>query len=128
MRIFVLLLLLVACSPNPIVQDLEPQQVSELLDKKEEMGLFVLNVHTPYEGKLDKTDATIEDWENIASHVDQLPADKNAPILVYCRSGRMSTSAVEQLKVLGYTNIYHLKGGMIAWDIEGLPIIDKKFD
>jgi rhodanese-related sulfurtransferase len=103
-------------------------QVKELLEKKDAMGLFVLNVHAPYEGKLDKTDAIIEDWENIAAHADQLPEDKNQPILVYCRTGRMSTSAVGQLKSMGYTNLYHLNGGMRAWDGQGLPIIDKTFE
>lgn len=129
-----LLALLVGCaSPrseiaqNIQVQDLDPQQAQELLDKKEELGLFVLNVHTPYEGELAKTDAIIQDWENIGAHLDQLPKDKNAPIFVYCRSGRMSTAAVEQLKALGYTNIYHLKGGMRAWDAAGLPIENKTF-
>jgi rhodanese-related sulfurtransferase len=132
-RLALVFLLLAACTAAPVVpepgfQNLEPMQVKELLEKKDAMGLFVLNVHTPYEGKLDKTDAIIEDWENIAAHADQLPADKNRPILVYCRTGRMSSSAVEQLKSMGYTNLYHLNGGMRAWDRQGLPIIDKTFE
>lgn len=130
-----LFILLVACSQTPQIkekhsdtfQNLPPEKVKELLDKKEEMGLFVLNVHTPYEGELEKTDAIIEDWENIPAHVDQLPKDKNAPILVYCRSGRMSESAVKQLQGLGYTNLYHLNGGMKAWDVAGLPVKNKSF-
>ena len=129
-------ILLVACSQTPQIeekhsetfQNLPPEKVKELLDNKEEMGLFVLNVHTPYEGELEKTDAFIEDWQNIAAHIDQLPSDKNAPILVYCRSGRMSEAAVKQMQDLGYTNIYHLNGGMKAWDSQGLPIKNKSFN
>lgn len=113
------LFLITACSQ---VKNLSPVEAQELLENEE---VFVLNVHTPYEGKLEGTDAIIEDWENIAAHQDQLPENKNTPLLVYCRSGRMSTSAVEQLKELGYTNIYHLDGGMRAWSDAGLPIIDK---
>lgn len=131
------LLLLAACAPQapqtaPAASDegfqnLEPQQVQELLGKKEELGLFVLNVHTPYEGELGKTDAIIQDWENIAAHTDKLPLNKSTPVLVYCRTGRMSLSAIKQLKTLGYTNLYHLKGGMKAWDAAGLPVINKTF-
>ena len=117
----VLLFFLAACAVQPVVHQLNPQQVKELLDQKEGRGLYVLNVHTPYEGELEKTDAFIEDWENIAAHPDQLPADKNQPILVYCRSGRMSASAVEQLKALGYTDISHLDGGMRAYQEAGVP-------
>lgn len=118
-------ILLSACSVKPEVMNIGPAEAKELLDSKE--GLFVLNVHIPYEGKLENTDAIIEDWENIAAHQDLLPDDKNAPILVYCRTGRMSTSAVQQLKILGYKNIYHLDGGMKAWDAQGYPIIDKSW-
>jgi rhodanese-related sulfurtransferase len=132
---FLFILFLVACSQAPQVeekqsatfQNLPPEKVKELLDNKEEMGLFVLNVHTPYEGELEKTDAFIEDWQNIAAHIGQLPSDKSAPILVYCRSGRMSEAAVKQMQDLGYTNIYHLNGGMKAWDSQGLPIKNKSF-
>ena len=127
--------LLVACSQAPVVstssagfQDLEPAQVKELLAQKEELGLFVLNTHTPYEGAIENTDAVIEDWENIANHLDQLPADKNTPILAYCRSGRMSLEAIAQLKSLGYTNLYNLKGGMIAWDKAGYQVFNKTFE
>ena len=125
MKKVLLLLFLVACSVQPQVVNLEPLQAKDLLDSSD---LFVLNVHTPYEGKIEGTDAVIEDWENIAAHIDQLPEDKNAPIFVYCRTGRMSLSAVEQLKALGYTNLYHLQGGMKAWDIAGLPLVDKSFE
>lgn len=128
--IIVAIVLLSACTMQAQhdVVNLEPKTVQDLLDAKEKMGLFVLNVHTPYEGTLEKTDAIIEDWEHIAGHVDQLPTDKHTPILVYCRTGRMSTSAAKQLQDLGYTNIYHLNGGMKAWDAQGLPVIDKAWD
>lgn len=126
MKRYILLILLLSCA-GPVVKDLEPAEVHSLLEQKEKMGLFVLNVHTPYEGKLEKTDAIIEDWQNVAAHQDALPSDKNAPILVYCRSGRMSTSAVQQLQELGYTNIYHAKGGMIAYSDAGFEVIDKSW-
>ena len=104
--------------------NVSPSEAKALLDNKERNDLFVLNVHTPYEGKLEKTDAIIEDWENISAHLDQLPQDKTSPLLVYCRSGRMSSVAVAQLQKLGYTNIYHLNGGMNAWKSAGYAVID----
>ncbi|RJQ18954.1 rhodanese-like domain-containing protein [Candidatus Woesearchaeota archaeon] len=122
-----LILLLSACSPQEGAGfiDLEPKQVADLIEGNTD--LFILNVHTPYEGKLEGTDAFIEDWQNIAAHQDELPKDKGAPLLVYCRTGRMSTSAVQQLQELGYTNITHLKGGMVAYDAAGFEVIDKSW-
>jgi rhodanese-related sulfurtransferase len=45
--------------------------------------------------------------------LDVLP-DKNATIIVYCRSGNRSAQAVELLYGLGYTNLYDL-GGILDW-------------
>ncbi|MBI4151157.1 rhodanese-like domain-containing protein [Candidatus Woesearchaeota archaeon] len=117
MRYALMLLFLLGCASA--VNDVTPLEAQALAA---DPSVFVLNVHTPYEGEIAGTDAFIEDWEHIANHRDQLPADKDAPILVYCRSGRMSTSAVQQLQELGYTNINHLTGGMNAWKDAGLPI------
>lgn len=107
---------------NHEILNVGPEEGKRLLDAKEDMGLFVLNVHTPYEGEVEKTDAFIEDWENIAAHAGQLPSDKHTPLFVYCKTGRMSSSAAEQLKALGYKNIYHLEGGMNAWSAKGFSI------
>ena len=117
-----ILVFLASCTPpQQAVHNLSPEQTAALLAEKESKNLYVLNVHTPYEGELEGTDAIIEDWQNIAMHVDKLPQDKTQPVLVYCRTGRMSTSAVEQLKALGYTEIYHADGGMRAYQETGLP-------
>ena len=46
--------------------------------------------------------------------------DKNAPWLIYCRTGRRSADAVQKLESLGYTDLYDL-GGILSWpyEIEG---------
>ena len=91
----------------------------------EDEDVFLLNTHTPYEGEIDGTDAIIEDWENIGLNINKLPDDKNKPIAVYCRSGRMSAVAAEQLIDLGYKNVYDLKNGMIGWKESGREIVEK---
>lgn len=46
---------------------------------------------------------------------------KDSTILVYCRSGRRSMDAAETLTELGY-KVVNLKGGIIEWNEEGLPV------
>jgi rhodanese-related sulfurtransferase len=61
-------------------------------------------------------------FNEIQSHLDELPADKNAPVVLYCRSGPMSVRAATTLAGLGYTRVYSLNGGFNAWSAAGLPM------
>jgi len=46
----------------------------------------------------------------------ELPYPKDEPIYVICRSGNRSAQAAQLLKQRGYTEIYDVSGGMVAWD------------
>jgi phage shock protein E len=78
---------------------------------------MVINVHVPYQGEIDGTDAFIP-YDKIKND-PRLPKDKNAEILLYCRSGNMSEKAGKDLHDAGYTNLAHLEGGMNAWEGSG---------
>jgi rhodanese-related sulfurtransferase len=87
--------------------------------------VFVVNVHIPYEQEIEGTDAFVP-YDEIAKHASELPADKSAPLYIYCRSGRMSALATPDLQRLGYTNIIDLDGGMQAWVDAGFALVDKQ--
>ena len=56
-------------------------------------------------------------YGEIAAHAEKERPDKNQLILVYCRSGRRSKIAAEELVKLGYTNVKEF-GGIIDWEYE----------
>ena len=58
----------------------------------------------------------IPEYEIVARAEKELP-DKDQLILVYCRSGRRSKIAAEELVKLGYTNVKEF-GGIIDWEYE----------
>jgi rhodanese-related sulfurtransferase len=95
--------------------------VPELQEMLQDRDFTFVNVHIPFEGDIPDTDLSIP-FDEIESHLDELPADKNAKIVLYCRSDRMSGISSETLVSLGYTNIWNLDGGFNAWEAAGLPL------
>lgn len=94
--------------------------VAELQTMLANKDFTFINVHIPFEGNIARTDLSIP-YDQIAQNLDKLP-DKNARMVLYCRSGRMSAIAAETLVGLGYTNVWNLSGGMVAWEQAGLII------
>ena len=56
-------------------------------------------------------------YTEIENKAEEMLPDKDAQILVYCRSGRRSKIASESLSELGYTNVKEF-GGIIDWPYE----------
>ncbi len=100
---------------------LTAQQLNDALAAK---GFALVNVHVPYAGELPQTDLFIA-YDQIAQQANK-PPDKSAPIVLYCRSGHMSTSAAKTLVKLGYTNVLELDGGMGAWESAGYQVLQKQ--
>lgn len=48
--------------------------------------------------------------------------DRDAEIVVICRSGGRSARAAEQLAALGFRRVLNMAGGMLAWNAAGLPV------
>jgi rhodanese-related sulfurtransferase len=98
-----------------------PDQLADMLTHKD---FTLVNVKTPYIGEIDGTDLYIP-YDQLSARASQLPADKSAKILVYCRSGVESAQAAQTLLNLGYTNVWNLDGGMNAWQSSGRTLVQK---
>ncbi|MBU0492127.1 MAG: hypothetical protein KKA73_23050 [Chloroflexi bacterium] len=96
--------------------------VEELRTMLQNKDFALINVHIPYEGEIPGTDANIP-YNELEKYVDQLPQDKDARIVVYCRSGSMSATASQTLTQMGYTNVMDVQGGMVAWQAAGYGLL-----
>jgi rhodanese-related sulfurtransferase len=90
-------------------------------ERMKDSAAAVINVHIPYEGELENTDAFIP-YDKIIGD-SNLPKDKNTEILLYCRTGRMSEEAGAVLNEEGYKKVAHLEGGMKAWEAAGRKLV-----
>ena len=101
-------------------QNIAPAELNTMLKSKD---FVFINVHIPFAGNIADTDLSIPyDQISTSENLLQLPADKSAKIVLYCRSGRMSEIAAEELVSLGYTNIWNVAGGMVDWEQAGFEI------
>ena len=99
--------------------NITPDTLAGMLNAKD---FTLLNVKTPYIGEIAGTDLYIP-YTDLAPRASQLPSDKGARIVVYCRSGNESAIAAQTLIDLGYTNIDNLDGGMNAWTASGRQLV-----
>mgnify|MGYP003293715929 CR=1 FL=1 len=116
------ILLLTACgqqnqdTQEAVYMNITAQEAKELMDTQ--TGYIILDTRTQEEYEqghipgaiLIPYDEVLEKAEGILTEKDQL-------ILVYCRSGRRSKIAADDLVKLGYTNIREF-GGIIDWPYE----------
>jgi rhodanese-related sulfurtransferase len=97
--------------------------VQELHRQLASKDFIFVNVHIPFEGDIANTDLSIPfDEITQPQNLKLLPADKDAKIVLYCRSGRMSAIAAKDLAGLGYTNVWDVPGGFNEWKAAGFPL------
>ena len=99
-----------------------PSELKACLDHgSQEPEVLLIDVREPREyrnGHIPQ--ATLLPIRQIPEEGRYLPADR--PIVLVCRSGRRSRLAACILQDMGYTDVYALRGGMLAWEAAGYPV------
>lgn len=108
-------------NPNepPKVKQMTAAELKERLEKGEALHLF--DVRPEEERKIVSIEQAIPLDEEGEKKLLALP--KDATIVIHCRSGRRSQAAAERYLKEGFTDLYNLEGGVLAWaDLHpGLP-------
>ena len=95
--------------------------VQDLQGMLENKDFTMVNVHTPWQGDIAQTDFRLA-YDQILEKQNQLPAQKDAKVLVYCLTSGMAKKAVQSMVDLGYKNVWMLDGGTTAWEEAGLTL------
>lgn len=92
------------------------QEAKEIIDSGEEFVILDVRTKAEYdEGHIEG--AMLLPYDEIDELAEGLLPDRNAKILVYCRSGNRSAVASNALIDLGYTDVTDF-GGIISWPYE----------
>lgn len=100
---------------------LKPADVSKAMS--EATPPFLLDVREPSEIEADGyiKGAVNISVRNVTKNLDKLPG-LDSKIIVYCGSGQRGGMLMGALRLLGYTNVYNLGGGLGAWKKASLPV------
>ena len=116
------IMLLTACgqttenAQEAVYMNITAQEAKEIMDTQE--GYIILDTRTQEEYDTGHIPgAIVLPYDEVLEKAEGILTDKNQLILVYCRSGRRSKLAAEDLVKLGYTNIKEF-GGIIDWPYE----------
>lgn len=87
-------------------------------------GVVVLDVRTAGEFASGHIENAINiDVESSSFDSEIAKLDKTVEYAVYCHSGRRSGIAADKLAGAGFEKIANLKGGIIAWQSAGYPLV-----
>ena len=120
---FVLALFLsVSCWAADAVKNINIKDASALL-KNPPQDMLILDVRTPEEFRTGHlANARNMDFFGNKFDIEIRALPKDQPIMVYCRSGRRSAGAAEELAKTGHTNIFHMEEGLDGWQNAKLPV------
>ena len=97
-------------------EQITPEEAKKIMDSGEEHIILDTREQDEFdEGHI--PGAILIPYTEIENKAEEMLPDKDAQILVYCRSGRRSKIASESLAKLGYTNVKEF-GGIIDWPYE----------
>jgi adenylyltransferase/sulfurtransferase len=103
-----------------MMKEVTVQELKKLMDSHADFQL--IDVREPHEYDICNLEGELIPMSDIPGSVDKIARDKQ--VVLHCRSGKRSGDMLLWLeKNHGFTNLYNLKGGILAWARE----IDPEF-
>ncbi len=97
------------------MKEISVSKLKEMIDKKEDFQL--IDVREEHEFDICNLNGELIPMGEVMDHVEKISKDKT--VVVHCRSGKRSATVINALEQQhGYTNLYNLQGGILAWAAE----------
>lgn len=107
---------------EPKVPQISVEDVKKSLDAQEKVILLDVRTTSEFDrGRIEKSiNLPVQD---VSSDIEKVIPDKKQKVYVYCLSGSRSTEAVGEMMQKGYTNVYNITSGLLAWRVHKYPTI-----
>jgi rhodanese-related sulfurtransferase len=106
---------------RPGATDVSQARVKEALGKPD--APLLLDVRTEKEFAAGHVPGAINiPYDALPERLGELASHKDAPVVVYCESGRRAGIGAGTLREAGFSQLQHLTGDMSGWRSAGLPI------
>jgi sulfur-carrier protein adenylyltransferase/sulfurtransferase len=104
------------------MKEITVQELKAMMDSKADFQL--IDVREPHEYELCNLGGELIPQAEVPHNIDKI--SKTKQVVMQCRSGGRSGSMVAWLeKNHGFTNLYNLKGGILAWADQIDPSVPK---
>lgn len=101
--------------------DMGPQQVVQLMSHEKDVIILDVREDKEYQQGHIKDSVHIP-MSQLSSRIDELSKYKSSNIVMGCRSGSRSGRACSMLKRKGFEKVHNLRGGVLAWENDNLPM------
>jgi sulfur-carrier protein adenylyltransferase/sulfurtransferase len=103
------------------IQEVDPAKAQDELKKG---GVALIDTREPNE----YIEAHLDGAElirpvDVAEKIAEVVPDHSQRVILYCAVGNRSARATDLLRELGYENAASIRGGIKAWEAEGLPVV-----
>lgn len=107
---------------KPSMKEITVQELKKMMDEKATFQL--IDVREPHEADICEIGGELIPQGDIPANVEKISKDKM--VVIHCRSGARSGNMVRWLEQNhGFTNLYNLKGGILAWADQIDPSLTK---
>ncbi|MBC6413588.1 MAG: rhodanese-like domain-containing protein [Chromatiales bacterium] len=104
-------------------KDLTPAQAVQLLNRENAVMIDVREVSELSGDGI--RDAKHMSFSTLTNRLAELLKAKDKPVIAFCMNGFKSSKACRLLCKQGFTKVYCLKGGIVAWKDANMPVVKK---
>jgi rhodanese-related sulfurtransferase len=104
------------------IPEVSVEDLNKTMEAKED-ACIILDVRTTEEYSRGHIEGSLHlPVDEVESKIEKAIPQKSAKVFLFCLSGHRSLFAAEVMASLGYTDIYNVTNGMLAWRAEGFPV------